>query len=260
MPKATLRDIAIRGKRLFVRVDFNVPLSKAGEVTDDTRIRAVLPTLTYAFQEGASVILASHLGRPAGKVDPAYSLRPVAARLQELLGKPVRLAPDCVGAETEALVRGLAPGEVLLLENLRFHAEEEANDPAFAQQLARLGDLYVNDAFGTAHRAHASTAGITQYLPAVAGLLMEKELAALGGILEDPRRPLVAIIGGAKVSTKLGVLKHLIERVDTLLIGGGMANTFLKAAGNEVGRSLLELDLIPAARELREQAAARGVA
>jgi len=172
MPKATLRDIALRDKRLFVRVDFNVPLSKAGEVTDDTRIRAVLPTLTYALQEGARVVLASHLGRPSGKVDPAYSLRPVATRLQELLGKPVRLAVDCVGADTEALAQALAPGEVLLLENLRFHPEEEANDPAFAQALARLGEVYVNDAFGAAHRAHASTAGMAAYLqPAVAGAL-----------------------------------------------------------------------------------------
>ena len=178
MPKATLRDIALRGKRLFVRVDFNVPLSKAGEVTDDTRIRAVLPTLTYALQEGASVLLASHLGRPHGKVDPAYSLRPVAARLQELLGKPVRLAADCVGADTEALAQTLAPGEVLLLENLRFHPEEEANDPAFAQALAHLGEVYVNDAFGAAHRAHASTAGMAAYLqPAVAGLLEENPAA-----------------------------------------------------------------------------------
>src|SRR5215510_8822071 len=177
MPKATLRDIAIGGKRLFVRVDFNVPLSKAGEVTDDTRISATLPTISYALQEGASVILASHLGRPAGRVDPAFSLCPVAARLQELLGKPVRLAPDCVGAETEALAQALAPGEVLLLENLRFHAEEEANDPAFAQALARLGNVFVNDAFGAAHRAHASTAGMAAYVqPAVAGLLMEQEI------------------------------------------------------------------------------------
>ena len=199
MPKATLRDIAIRGKRLFVRVDFNVPLSKAGEVTDDTRIRAVLPTLTYALQEGASVILASHLGRPRGKVDPAYSLRPVAARLQELLGKPVRLAADCVGADTEALAQALAPGEVLLLENLRFHPEEEANDPAFAQALARLGEVYVNDAFGAAHRAHASTAGIAAYLqPAVAGLLMEQEITYLSKVT-DHRSSLVAILGGASL-------------------------------------------------------------
>src|SRR6266581_8852903 len=192
MPKATLRDIALRGKRLFVRVDFNVPLNKAGEVTDDTRIRAVLPTLTYALQEGASMVLASHLGRPHGKVDPAYSLRPVAARLQELLGKPVRLTADCVGADTEALAQALAPGEVLLLENLRFHPEEEANDPAFAQALARLGDVFVNDAFGAAHRAHASTVGIAKLLPAYAGLLMERELEMLSKLLEAPERPFAA--------------------------------------------------------------------
>jgi phosphoglycerate kinase len=201
----------------------------------------------------------SHLGRPDGAVKPELSLRPVAAELAKLLGAPVEMASDCVGGAVEALVEHLQAGEVVLLENLRFHAEEEANDDAFAQQLARLGDLYVNDAFGTAHRAHASTAGITRYLPAVAGQLMEKELAALGGILEHPRRPLVAIIGGAKVSTKLGVLKHLVGRVDALLVGGGMANTFLRAEGYEVGRSLLEPDLVPAARELRQQAAARSV-
>src|SRR5713101_367084 len=253
MPKATLRDIAIRGKRLFVRVDFNVPLNKAGEVTDDTRIRAVLPTLIYALQEGASVILASHLGRPRGKVDPAYSLRSVVARLQELLGKPVRLAADCVGADTEALAQALAPGEILLLENVRFHPEEEANDPAFAAQLAKLGDVFVNDAFGTAHRAHASTEGLAHYLPAVAGLLMEKEIVTIGQALESPKRPFVAIVGGAKVSSKLAVLQNLIDRVDRLLIGGGMANTFLKAQGLDVGRSLLEADLLDTASELLQR-------
>jgi 3-phosphoglycerate kinase len=260
MPKATLRDIAIRGKRLFVRVDFNVPLSKAGEVTDDTRIRAVLPTLTYAFQEGASVILASHLGRPRGKADPAYSLRPVAARLQELLGKPVRLAADCVGGDTEALAQALAPGEVLLLENLRFHPEEEANDSAFAQALARLGEVYVNDAFGAAHRAHASTAGMAAYLqPAVAGLLMEQEITYLSKVTDHPEQPLVAILGGAKVSDKIPLIMHLLDKVSALLIGGGMAYTLLQVQGYPVGDSLVEPDCLPMARDILAKASERRV-
>jgi len=260
MPKATLRDMAIRGKRLFVRVDFNVPLSKAAEVTDDTRIRAALPTIAYALQEGASVILASHLGRPRGRVDPAFSLRPVAARLQELLGKPVRLAPDCVGAEIEALAHALAPGEVLLLENLRFHAEEEANDPAFAQALARLGNVFVNDAFGAAHRAHASTAGMAAYLqPAVAGLLMEQEITYLSKVTEHPEHPLVAILGGAKVSDKIPLISNLLEKVSALLIGGGMAYTLLQAQGYPVGDSLVEPDCLPLAHDILAKAAERQV-
>ena len=260
MPKATLRDIAIRGKRLFVRVDFNVPLSKAGEVTDDTRIRAVLPTLTYALQEGASVILASHLGRPRGKVDPAYSLRPVVARLQELLGKPVRLAADCVGADTEALAQALAPGEVLLLENLRFYPEEEANDPVFAQALARLGEVYVNDAFGAAHRAHASTAGMAAYLqPAVAGLLMEQEITYLSKVTDYPEQPLVAILGGAKVSDKIPLIMNLLDKVSALLIGGGMAYTLLQVQGYPVGDSLVEPDCLPMARDILAKASERRV-
>jgi len=260
MSKATLHDIAIRGKRLFVRVDFNVPLSKAGEISDDTRISAALPTISYALQEGASVILASHLGRPGGRVDPAFSLRPVAARLQELLGKPVRLAPDCVGAETEVLAQALAPGEVLLLENLRFHAEEEANDPAFAQALARLGDVFVNDAFGAAHRAHASTAGMAAYLqPAVAGLLMEQEITYLSKVTEHPEQPLVAILGGAKVSDKIPLISNLLEKVSMLLIGGGMAYTLLQAQGYPVGDSLVEPDCLPLARDILAKAADRQV-
>ena len=260
MSKATLRDIAIRGKRLFVRVDFNVPLSTAGEVTNDTRLRAALPTISYALQEGASVILASHLGRPRGRVDPAFSLRPVAARLQELLGKPVRLAADCVGAETEALAQALAPGEVLLLENLRFHAEEEANDPAFAQALARLGDVFVNDAFGAAHRAHASTAGMAAYLqPAVAGLLMEQEITYLSKVTEHPEQPLVAILGGAKVSDKIPLISNLLDTVSMLIIGGGMAYTLLQAQGYPVGDSLVEPDCLPLARDILAKAAARQV-
>jgi phosphoglycerate kinase len=260
MPKATLRDIAIRGKRLFVRVDFNVPLSKAGEVTDDTRIRAVLPTLTYALQEGASVILASHLGRPRGKVDPTYSLRSVAVRLQELLGKPVRLAADCVGADTETLAQALAPGEVLLLENLRFHAEEEANDPAFAQALARLGEVYVNDAFGAAHRAHASTAGMAAYLqPAVAGLLMEQEITYLSKVTDHPEQPLVAMLGGAKVSDKIPLIMNLLDKVSALLIGGGMAYTLLQVQGYPVGDSLVEPDCLPVAHDILAKASERQV-
>ena len=260
MSKATLRDIAIRGKRLFVRVDFNVPLSKAGEVTDDTRLRAALPTISYALQEGASVILASHLGRPRGRSDPAFSLRPIAVRLQELLGKPVRLAADCVGAETEALARALAPGEVLLLENLRFHAEEEANDPAFAQALARLGDVFVNDAFGAAHRAHASTSGMAAYLqPAVAGLLMEQEITYLSQVTERPEQPLVAILGGAKVSDKIPLITNLLDKVAMLLIGGGMAYTLLQAQGYPVGDSLVEPDCLPLARDILAKAAEQQV-
>src|SRR5437762_12295 len=241
MPKRSVRDVDVSGKTVLVRVDFNVPLDKAiGRVTDVTRLRASLPTIEDLRRRGARVVLMSHLGRPDGQVRPELSLKPVAKELGQLLGVGVQVAPDCVGPETQARARALRAGEVLLLENLRFHPKEEANDPGFAQQLAGLGDLYVNDAFGTAHRAHASTVGIAQYLPAVAGLLMEKELSALGGIFEHPRRPLLAIIGGAKVSTKLGVLKHLVGRVDALLIGGGMANTFLRAEGYGVGRSLLE--------------------
>jgi phosphoglycerate kinase len=260
MSKATIRDIPVRGKRVFLRVDFNVPLSKTGQIEDDTRIRAVLPTIAYARQEGASVVLASHLGRPQGKVNPAMSLRPVATRLQELLGEPVRLAPDCVGEAVEALTRALAPGEVLLLENLRFHAAEEANDAAFAQALARLGDVYVNDAFGAAHRAHASTAGIAAYLqPAVAGLLMEQEITYLSKVTEHPEPPVVAILGGAKVSDKIPLIENLLEKVSTLLVGGGMAYTLLQAQGYAVGNSLVEPEHLPLARALLTRAAARRV-
>jgi phosphoglycerate kinase len=253
MNKKTIRDVDVAGKTVLVRVDFNVPL-KDGQVADTTRLEAALPTIRYLRDRGARVVLMSHLGRPDGKPDPHYSLQPVARALERLLGAPVRFAGDCVGPVAEAAVRALDPGEVLLLENLRFHPGEEANDPEFARALAQLGDLYVNDAFGTAHRAHASTAGIARLLPAVAGFLMEKELAALGGILEQPRRPLVAVIGGAKVSTKLPVLRNLLPRVDTLLIGGGMANTFLKAQGREIGRSLVEPDLAPEAAALLARA------
>jgi phosphoglycerate kinase len=237
------------GQTALVRVDFNVPM-KDGAVADDTRIRAALPTLQYLREHGAKVVLLSHLGRPDGKPNPKYSLEPVAERLGELLGAPCPFAADCIGPVAEAAVKMVQPGEVLLLENVRFHAAEEAHDPAFAAELAKLGDVFVNDAFGTAHRAHASTEGLAHHLPAVAGLLMEREIAALGGALNTPKRPFVAVIGGAKVSSKLGVLNNLIDRVDRLLIGGGMANTFLQAEGKQVGKSLLEADLVPTARDL----------
>jgi phosphoglycerate kinase len=254
MDKATVRDIDVRGKRVLERVDFNVPLDGAGHITDDTRIRASLPTIQYVLDPGAALVLMSHLGRPKGKVDAAYSLRPVAERLGELLGRPVQIAPDCVGPEVERMAQALRPGEVLLLENLRFHAEEEGNDPEFARQLAALGAVYVNDAFGTAHRAHASTEGVTHYLPAVGGFLMEKELSFLGGALEHPQRPFVAISGGAKVSDKIAVLDRLIELADVVLIGGGMANTFFKANGLFVGDSLVEDDKLDEARRLMAKA------
>jgi phosphoglycerate kinase len=256
MDKATVHDVDVRGKRVLERVDFNVPLDESGHITDDTRIRASLPTIQYLLDSGASVVLMSHLGRPKGKVDEKYSLRPVAERLSELLGKPVQMAPDCVGPQVEAMAQALQPGQVLLLENLRFHAEEEANDPAFAKQLATLGDLYVNDAFGTAHRAHASTEGVTHDLPAVAGFLMEKELNFLGSALEHPKRPFVAISGGAKVSDKIAVLDRLIDIADAILIGGGMANTFFKANGLFVGDSLVEDDKLDEARRLMAKAQA----
>ena len=249
----TIRDVDWRGKTALVRVDFNVPM-KDGQVADDTRIRAALPTLDYLRQHGARVVLLSHLGRPDGQPNRKYSLRPVAERLRHLLGSPVLFGEDCVGQPAQSAVRAIGPGEVVLLENVRFHPEEEANDRSFAADLAKLGDTFVNDAFGTAHRAHASTEGVAHLLPAVAGLLIEKEIVSIGTALENPKRPFVAIVGGAKVSSKLAVLQNLIDRVDRLLIGGGMANTFLKAQGHEVGRSLLEADLVPAAKDLLSRA------
>jgi phosphoglycerate kinase len=251
--KKTVRDIAVKGKRVLVRVDFNVPLEN-GEVADDTRIRAALPTIQYLLEQGAAVILMSHLGRPKGKVQDELRLDPVARRLSQLLGRDVGKLDDCVGPETLRAAKSLEPGQVLLLENLRFHPEEEENDPDFARQLASLADVYVNDAFGTAHRAHASTAGVTVHLPAVAGLLLERELEVLGTVLAHPARPFVAILGGAKVSSKIGVIRSLLTKVDLLLVGGGMANTFLKAQGHEVGESLAEDDRLMMAREILEQA------
>jgi phosphoglycerate kinase len=250
MAKLSIRDLALQGKTVFIRVDFNVPLAPGGqEITSDKRIRAALPTIKYALEQGAGVILASHLGRPKGKRNAEMSMAPVGAKLAELLGQPVTVAPDCIGAEVAALKP--AAGQVLLLENLRFHAEEEANDPEFSKQLASLCDVYVNDAFGTAHRAHASTVGMIAYVPqAAAGLLMDKELQWLGKATQNPDRPCIAILGGAKVSDKIEVIVNLAKVVDKLIIGGAMAYTFLKARGEATGKSLVEEDKIPLALEL----------
>ena len=256
MRKKTLRDVEVKGRRVLVRVDFNVPLED-GAVGDDTRIKAALPTIRHLIDGGAKTILCSHLGRPKGKPDPKYSLAPVATRLGELLGKKVPFAPDCVGPTVEKLVASMKPGDVLLLENLRFHAEEEKNDAAFARALAALADLYVDDAFGSAHRAHASTAGVADHLPAVAGFLMERELDFLGRALADPVRPFVAILGGAKVSDKIAVIENLLGKVDALLVGGGMANTFLKAQGREIGKSLVENDKVAVAEKLLREAGSK---
>lgn len=258
--KQTIEDIDVRGRRVLVRVDFNVPIDKqSGAITDDTRIRAALPTIRALLQREARVILCSHLGRPDGKVVARLSLRPVAERLSELLGQPVRFVGDCVGQEVEQAVAALQPGQALMLENLRFHPEEEKNDPAFSRQLASLADVYVDDAFGTAHRAHASTEGVTHNLPAVAGLLMQKELRFLGQIVGNPERPYAAVIGGAKISGKIEVLRSLLDRVDLLLIGGGMANTFLAAEGTQVGDSLVEREQLDTARQVLAAARAGGV-
>jgi phosphoglycerate kinase len=253
LAKATIRDIEVRDKRCFCRVDFNVPM-KAGRITDDTRIRAAIPTIEYLVSHGAKVILASHLGRPGGKVVPELRMDPVAARLGEILGKKVVKLNDCVGPEVSVYVSGMAPGAVVLLENVRFYPGEERNDPGLAKDMASLADIFVNDAFGTAHRAHASTAGIAKYIPAYAGLLMEKEISALGRLLREPERPFAALIGGAKVSDKLAVLRNLLDKVDMLLIGGGMANTFLLAKGFSMGKSLAEPDMAEEARDILQKA------
>jgi phosphoglycerate kinase len=258
MNKLSIRDLDMKGKRVFIRVDFNVPLEN-GKVTEDTRIRATLPTIKFAQERGARLVLASHLGRPKGKPDPTYSLKPVAARLSELLGKPVDFAPDCVGPEAEAKSKALADGGVLLLENVRYHPEEEKNDPEFSKQLAALCDgLFVCDAFGSAHRAHASVVGITKFVKqAAAGLLMEKELAYLGKAISNPDRPLVAVLGGAKVSDKIEVVRNLMKISDAMLIGGAMAYTFLKSQGKPVGKSLVENDKLDLARDLLHEAESR---
>src|SRR4051812_37560003 len=265
MSKLSIRDIPLNNHRIFMRVDFNVPLD-GGRVMDDTRIRETLPTIEYALRHGAKLIVASHLGRPKGKPDPQMSLKPIAERLRILLdeamgrGQNVGFSPDCIGMQAEEMAGKLERGQSLLLENLRFHAEEEANDENFAKQLAKLADYYVNDAFGSAHRAHASTAGITKFVQkSAAGLLMEKELEYLGKALQHPAKPFVAILGGAKVSDKIEVIKNLMTKVDALIIGGGMAYTFLKAQGQEIGKSLLEADKVELAKELLQQAQQRNV-
>ncbi len=251
--KKTVRDVDVAGKRVFLRADLNVPLDD-GRITDDTRIRASLPTIVYLLERGASVVLASHLGRPKGKVNDALRLKPVADRLSELLGRPVRMTGDALGPGVHDAVGKLRPGELILLENLRFHAEEEANDPDFAKSLAELADLYVNDAFGSAHRAHASTEGITHYLPSVAGLLLEREVEALGGLLDKPAKPFHTVIGGAKISGKLEVLEVLLGRCQAILVGGGMANTFLAAKGLALGKSLVETEQLENAERIIAEA------
>jgi phosphoglycerate kinase len=257
--KLSIADLDVAEKRVFMRVDFNVPIEN-GRITDDQRITASLPSIQFVISKGGRLILASHLGRPKGKPEPKYSLKPVASRLGELLGRPVQFAPDCVGPEVEAMVAKLSPGGVLLLENLRFHAEEEKNDPAFAKQLAALCDVYVNDAFGTAHRAHASTAGITSYVKlAAAGVLMQKELEALGHALTKAEKPYVAIVGGAKISDKIELIENFVNIANTILIGGAMAYTFLRAKGIETGKSLVEADKIDLAKELLSKASSKNV-
>ncbi|NOY78881.1 MAG: phosphoglycerate kinase [Calditrichaeota bacterium] len=251
MNKMSIRDVDLKDKRVLMRVDFNVPLDDQGHITNDTRIQKALPTIRYALERGAKLILMSHLGRPKGKVIPSMSLQPVADHLSHLLNKPVRFVNDCIGETVERAVASLKPGEIILLENLRFHAEEEKNDPEFAKKLAALGDVYVNDAFGTAHRAHASTEGVTHFIsPCVAGFLMEKEIEYLAKAIEAPVRPFVAIIGGAKISGKIDVIQNLLNKVDALLIGGGMAFTFYKAQGLEIGKSILEADKLELAKEI----------
>ena len=256
--KKSVKDIDVKGKKVLVRCDFNVKMED-GVITSDKRIVASLPTIQYLLDNGAKLILCSHLGRPKGEFKPEFSLAPVAVRLSELLGRPVKMAKDVVGESAQALAADLKEGEVMLLENVRFHAEETKNDPEFAKKLASLADIYVNDAFGSAHRAHASTTGVADYLPAVCGFLIQKELEYIGGALENPRRPLVAILGGAKVSDKIGVITNLMEKVDTLIVGGGMAYTFFAALGHTVGTSLLEADKIDLAKEMMEKAKAKGV-
>ena len=259
LKRKTIRDVELKDRRVIARVDYNVPLDADGHVTDDLRIRETLPTIIYIMEHGASLVLMAHLGRPKGKPVPSMSLKPVAKRLADLLGRPVAMAPDCVGPEAERMAKALKPGEILLLENLRYHKEEEANDPEFARQLGALGDVYVNDAFGTAHRAHASTEGITHHMKtSVAGFLMEKELTAFHTLLSTPRHPLLAILGGAKVSDKIGVLQNLLRLADTVFVGGAMANTFIMAKGLPVGASLVEPDAVETAQAALAEATRLG--
>lgn len=257
--KKTVEDLDVKGKKVLVRADFNVPMDKEGNITDDRRIREALPTINYLKNKGAKVILMSHLGRPKGKFNPEFSLKPVAGRLTALLGQQVIFAEDVIGEDAIKKSSALKEGEVMLLENVRFHAEEEKNDAEFAKKLSLLGEVYVNDAFGTAHRAHASTAGIADYLPSAVGFLIKKELECMGKALSNPERPFIAILGGAKVSDKIGVIENLIYKVDALLIGGGMAFTFLKAKGFEVGKSLIEEDKVELAGELLKKAKDKGI-
>ncbi|MDD4569862.1 MAG: phosphoglycerate kinase [Tepidanaerobacteraceae bacterium] len=259
MNKKTLKDFNVEDKRVLVRADLNVPMDEQGNITDDTRIRSTLTTINYLIDKGAKVIIASHLGRPKGKVTPKYSLAPVAKRLSELLNKEVTMAKDCIGEEAEKAVARMKSKDVLLLENVRFHAGEEKNDAEFAKNLASLADIYINDAFGTSHRAHASTVGVAEFIPAGAGYLLQKEIEIMGNALENPKRPFVAILGGAKVGDKIGVIKNLLSKVDILLIGGGMAYTFLKSQGHEIGRSLLEPDKVELAASLLNEAQEKGV-
>jgi phosphoglycerate kinase len=257
--KLTIEEVDIKGKRVFIRADFNVPLDDNLMITDDRRIRSTLPTINYAIDEGAKVILSSHLGRPKGKIDPKFSLAPVAKRLQRLLNKEVTFAPDCIGSQVENIVSKMKEGDVLLLENLRFHPEEEKNDEEFARSLAKLADVYVNDAFGAAHRAHASTVGITKFLPSAAGFLLKKEIEYLKGAIDNPVKPFVAILGGAKVSGKIGVLENLVGKVDKVIVGGGMAFTFIKAMGYEIGDSLVEDSMLETAERTRIKLKENGI-
>ncbi len=254
----TIKEADLKGKRVLIRVDFNVPL-KNGVVTDNTRIKAALPTVQYILEQGASLVVMSHFGRPKGQKNPDFSMAPIAKEFEKLLGRPVKLAPDVIGPEVEAEVKALKPGEVLLLENVRFYKEEEANDPEFAKTLASYGDIYCNDAFGTAHRAHASTEGVSHYLPSYAGFLIEKEVKFMAPLLENPEKPFVAIIGGSKVSSKITVLESLVKTCDTIVIGGGMAYTFLSVLGNKIGKSLFEPDYVDTAKAFLEKAKEKGV-
>ena len=256
--KKSVEDIDVSGKKVLVRCDFNVPM-KDGKITNETRINGALPTIKYLLSKNAAVILCSHMGRPKGEFNPAFSLAPVAKRLSELLGQEVVLAADVIGEDAKAKAAALKPGEVMMIENVRFHKEEEKNDPAFAKELASMAEIYVNDAFGTAHRAHASTAGVADYLPAVCGYLIQKEISVMGKALSDPARPFTAILGGAKVSDKIGVINNLIDKVDTLIIGGGMAYTFMRALGNTTGTSICEEDKLELASDLMKKARAKGV-
>lgn len=259
MAKKTIKDLDIKGKRVLMRVDFNVPLDENLNITDDIRIKSAVPTIKYAIDKGAKVILMSHLGRPDGKVNEKMRLAPCAKRLEKLLGKPVLALKDCIGDDVKKAVAAMKPGDVILLENLRFHAEEEANDPKFAKELASLGDVFVNDAFGTAHRAHASTEGVTHYLPSAAGFLVEKEIKYLGGAMDNPAKPFIAILGGAKVKDKIKVIDNLLNKVDALLIGGGMAYTFLKAQGKTIGSSKLDKDGLDTAKAALDKAAKKNI-